>query len=324
MHPDIIKLLKCPKSKQSLFFNNEYLVSEDNEYKYKIDEGIIRLIKNIDDINTSTVREFYMDDPFPNYNSFDNLDNFIKKMSSNYYIQSILKLINPNDKVLEFGCGTGQLGNYLSAMSYSNIVGADLTINSLKMANNFKKKNNLKGIEFIETDVFKPCFKDKSFDLVICSGVLHHTVDPYMGFQNLLKYVKDDGYIVIGLYNKISRFKNFIIKFLSYFIGKFAFQFFDPIYKKKDFKSKISWLKDQYYHPLEKRYTFADLHKWYKDNNIEFLNSIPSYNKNYPFHQKISKGDKTDEFNIQIIDFFENNEGGLFLFLGKKIKKLHK
>ena len=321
MNPDIIKLLKCPISNQSLIFDKGYLLSENNEFKYKIDEGIKKLIENIDNKNTSAVREFYMEDPFPNYNSFDNLDNFIEKMSSNNYIQSILKLINPNDKILEFGCGTGQLGNYLSAMSYANIVGADLTINSLKMANNFRKKNSLKGIEFIETDIFKPCFKDKSFDMVICSGVLHHTINPYLGFQNLLKYVKDDGYIIIGLYNKISRFKNSLIKFLSYFIGKFAFQIFDPVYKKKDDNSKLSWLKDQYYHPLEKRYSFEDLHKWYKENDIKFLNSIPSYNKNYSFDEKVSQGDKTDEYNVQIIDFLENNEGGLFLFLGKKTKK---
>ena len=87
MNPDIIKLLKCPISNQSLIFDKGYLLSENNEFKYKIDEGIIRLIENIDNKNTSAVREFYMEDPFPNYNSFDNLDNFIEKMSSNNYIQ---------------------------------------------------------------------------------------------------------------------------------------------------------------------------------------------------------------------------------------------
>lgn len=321
MHPKIIKKLQCPKSKFSLFKDGDCLTTEDKKNIYEIDNGILRLINNIDDKKTLGVREFYMDDPFPNYNSFDSLDNFIGQMSANSYIQSILNLIKPNDDILEFGCGTGQLGNYLSAMSHSNIIGADLTINSLKMANDFKNKNQLKGIDFIETDIFKPCFKEKSFDLVICSGVLHHTINPYLGFQNLVKYVKDDGYIIIGLYNEISRFKNSLVKYLSLAIGKFSFQLFDPIYRKKDLKSKLSWLKDQYYHPLEKRYNFSDLHKWYDDNNIKFINSIPSYNKYKSFHDKIEKGDKIDELNVQIIDFFENNEGGLFLFLGKKIKK---
>ena len=133
--------------------------------------------------------------------------------------------------------------------------------------------------------------------------------------------MKDDGFIIIGLYNKISRFKNSLIKYLSFVIGKTSFQLFDPIYRKKDFKSKLSWLKDQYYHPLEKRYNFSNLHNWFESNDIEFINSIPSYNKNKPFHDKNLKGDNIDQLNVQIIDFFENNEGGLFLFLGKKIKK---
>lgn len=321
MHPDTIKKLKCPKTKYSLVKDGHNLTTEDKKNTYEINDGILRFINNIEDAKTLGVREFYMDDPFPNYNSFDTLDKFIELMSANTYIQSILKLLKPNDSILEFGCGTGQLGNYLSAMSYSNIIGTDLTINSLKIANDFKKKNNLKGIDFVETDIFKPCFKEKTFDLVICSGVLHHTIDPYLGFQNLIKYVKEDGFIIIGLYNKISRFKNSLIKYLSFVIGKTSFQLFDPIYRKKDFKSKLSWLKDQYYHPLEKRYNFSNLHNWFESNDIEFINSIPSYNKNKPFHDKNLKGDNIDQLNVQIIDFFENNEGGLFLFLGKKIKK---
>ena len=51
-------------------------------------------------------------------------------------------------------------------------------------------------------NLFRPVFKAETFDVVICSGVLHHTSDPLTGFQSISKLVKKGGYIIIGLYNK--------------------------------------------------------------------------------------------------------------------------
>ncbi len=315
------KILKCPLSGDDLIFSEDCLISNVSKNKYKIEDGIYRFLENLTDNQTSSVKEFYMEDPFPNYNSFDNLEKFIKKIENNYFVNSISSLISPNDLVLEFGCGTGQLGNFLAATNHSKVISADLTFNSLKLANNFKFKNNIKGIDFFECDIFKPCFKDNSFDLIICNGVLHHTVNPYQGFLNLVKMLKNEGLIIIGLYNSISRIKNSIIKYLSKFIGKSAYYLFDEVYRNKDDFAQISWLKDQYHHPLEKRYSFRELHDWFQKNNIEFINSIPSYNKKADFISKIEEGDAIDQLNIQLIDLVENKEGGLFLFLGKKIKK---
>ena len=37
-----------------------------------------------------------------------------------------------------------------------------------------------------------------------------------------------------------------------------------------------SWINDQYKHPVESTHTFDEVLKWFNDNNIEFINSIPS------------------------------------------------
>lgn len=315
---DLNDVLMCPISNSDVTFNGLTVNSLNNEYSYKIDDGIYRFINQIENNKTKNVREFYMEDPFPNYNSFDKLDTFVEKMKSNSFMKALSNLTKPGDKVLEFGCGTGQLGNYLAATGHSKIYSADLTINSLVLGNNFKKENNIKGINFFECDIFKPCFKNEVFDIVICSGVLHHTIDPYQGYLNLLKMLKPNGYIIVGLYNTISRLKNSVIKYLSKVIGHRAFYYFDEIYKIKNTSARKSWVKDQYYHPLEKRYTFNDLHTWFEKNNIEFINSIPSYNKTMNFDENVVRGDLTDQINTQLIDLFENKEGGLFTFLGRK------
>lgn len=313
--------LKCPYTNEELEIKKNFLISQ-NGNKYTIENGIYRFLNlNIISEQTKKVREFYIDDPFPNYNDYETLDHFVDIASRNILVKMILKLANPGDAILEFGCGTGQLSNIIAATGHSKVFGADLSIKSLELANKFKIDNNLTGINFFETDIFNSCFKENSFNIIISNGVLHHTKDPYRAFQELCKLLKPGGYILIGLYNKISRLRNSFIKYLSKIFGIKIISFFDPIYSSKNAATRKSWFKDQYEHVLEKRYTFRELHKWFDNNKIDFINSLPSYYANVPPTEKVAIGDYVDQFNLQIVDLFENVEGGLFVFLGKNIKK---
>ncbi len=317
---EIVEILKSPITNESLRIIDNELVSDSGKEKFQVEDDILKFLskENIE-AKTKNVRKFYLDYSFPNYNDFDNLEHFVEKMSDNSFIKDLLEFIKPTDKILEFGCGTGQLGNFLAATGYAKIISADLSINSLRLANNFRKKNNLEGIDFVETDIFKNCFKEEVFDIIISNGVLHHTINPYLAFQNLIKLLKKDGIIIIGLYNKISRLKNSLIKYGAKVFGDNVIKLFDKVYKNKNGLAAEAWKMDQYFHPLEKRYSFRDIHKWFKDNNIEFINSIPSYNNEIKLFDKINKtGDIIDRFNLQIKDLIENDEGGLFIFIGKK------
>jgi 2-polyprenyl-3-methyl-5-hydroxy-6-metoxy-1,4-benzoquinol methylase len=315
---DIIKLLQCPINSDGLSLANDYLISESN-LKYSIEKNIYRLMPKTNvDSKTNDVLDFYLENPFPHYNNEKDLETFLKKKDKNFFVNSIKQIIKPNDNVLDFGCGTGQLGNFLAATTSAKIISSDLSINSLRLGNRFASNYNIKGISFVESNIFNPCFKKNSFDLIICNGVLHHLINPYLGFEILESLLKPGGYIVIGLYNKISRLKNSFIKTLSNIFGETIYLLFDKVYRSKNNLAKKSWKMDQYFHPLEKRYYFKDLHKWFKDKKINFINSIPSYDKSLLFHEECPPGDFIDQINIQIIDLIETQDGGLFIFLGKK------
>ena len=45
-------------------------------------------------------------------------------------------------RILECGCGTGQLTNFLS-IANRTVIGTDICMNSLKMANEFRGNNDL-------------------------------------------------------------------------------------------------------------------------------------------------------------------------------------
>ena len=61
---------------------------------------------------------------------------------------------------------------------------------------------------------------------------------------------------------------------------------------------------------------------WFKDNNVEFISSIPSSESEIRdnIFEKQKKGDKISRFLAQFFAIFSpfGNEGGLFLFIGKK------
>ena len=99
------------------------------------------------------------------------------------------------------GAVLGQLSNFLSVANRT-IIGVDMCINSLLLAQKFKVMNSLDNVHFAQMNLFRPCFKPNSFDLVISNGVLHHTSDPYRAFESISRLVKPSGYIMIGLYHK--------------------------------------------------------------------------------------------------------------------------
>ena len=90
---------------------------------------------------------------------------------------------------------------------------------SLKIGNDFAKKSNIKNINFIRGDIFDKIFQEEAFDFVLCNGVLHHTKNPYEAFSSIAKCLKREGYILVGLYNKIGRFRTKFRKILYKIFG---------------------------------------------------------------------------------------------------------
>ena len=209
-------------------------------------------------------------------------------------------------------------------------MGFDPTIQSLMLAKNFAKKNQIKNIEFVNADIFDDVLQDEYFDFVWCNGVLHHTKDPYKAFELVAKCLKKNGYILIGLYNKIGRIRTLIRKYLAKIFGVKFLEIFDPTLKnlKISKEERKSWIKDQYFHPIESLHTLDEVLYWFKKNNIEYVNSIPTcdfelmqdYDKLFEVQ---SEGNLYSRIFNQIFMIFNKlgSDGGLFVVIGKKKNK---
>ena len=114
--------------------------------------------------------------------------------------------------------------------------------------------------------MFDDVLVDDYFDFIWCNGVLHHTKDPYKAFEIISKSLKSNGYILLGLYNKIGRIRTIIRKYLGKIFGTKFLETFDPTLKnlKISDAERKSWIKDQYHHPIESLHTLDEVLTWFK------------------------------------------------------------
>src|SRR5580704_13949500 len=113
--------------------------------------------------------------------------------------------ISHSAKILEIGCGTGQMTNFLGMGWGRTAIGADLCLNSLKLAKGFRDRFSINNAHFVQANLFRPPFPLASFDVVISNGVLHHTGDCAAAFRSIAGLVKPEGILAVGLYNWMGR-----------------------------------------------------------------------------------------------------------------------
>ena len=303
-----------------------FFFKNDIEYK-KIKDNFFSVGKK--DIVTEEVSDFYSDQPFPNYDNLETIRDLSVKLEGNVFLKNFKKDIGFGKKIIEVGSGTSQLSIMLAHNTNNSVVAFDPTIESLKLGNEFAIKNNLNNCFFLNGDIFGDPIKHETFDVVWCTGVLHHTKDTIEAFNIISKWLKPGGIMVLGLYNKYGRlrtnFRQIIYKLLGKNIGRKYVLLFDPYLRKNISEKKIdSWINDQYEHPVERSHTIDETLGWFDKNNIEFLNSIPSCDlQNDNFENIFSKKEK-GSFLLRLLSqvqmLFGNlgDEGGLFIVYGRK------
>lgn len=275
---------------------------------------------------TEIVKSFYEENPFPGYEDIDSDQSLRQKAERGIFARLLDEQIMHGARILEAGCGTGQLSNFLGMTWGRTVFATDICLNSLKLGQDFKENNDIKNVAFIQMNLFRPVFKPDSFDIIICNGVLHHTADPFIGFKSLLNIVKKGGFIIIGLYNTWGRIPTDIRRFIFRFSHN-SFKFLDPNLREQnlDDTRKHIWFMDQYKNPHESKHTIGEVLSWFEQSGVEFVNSIPKSKAFMPFspNEKLfevnDKGTRSDHFVSQLGMLLSGGkEGGFFTVIGRK------
>jgi len=297
---------------------------------YPVEGGIPRLFVPTDtsaldgrDV-TDIVKQFYEKTPFPNYEDIDTPRALLEKARAGLFARHLNDQIPYDARVVEIGCGTGQLTNFLS-IAHRSVLGVDVCLNSLELAHRFKTQNGLERAEFAQMNLFRPALKDEFFDVVISNGVLHHTGDCRAAFKRIGRLVKPGGLLVVGLYNSYSRSLHYARVRLFKLTG-IAGRALDPHFRDTGSEGRReAWFQDQYCHPHETAHTIDEVLHWLDDDGFEFVNSIPkpvpgpTLGQHEQMFEARSRGTSATRVASQVAALANGyREGGFFIMVGRK------
>ena len=211
------------------------------------------------------------------------------------------------------------------------VVGADLTRASLELAVAAARRFGLERVRFVETDLRRPGLRAGAFDVVYCSGVLHHTPDPESSFRAIARLARPGGFVVIGVYNAYARIPHRLRRAIARLTG-FRVIPLDPVLRDRAAEParRRAWLRDQYRHPEEHRHTLAEVQRWFEEGGTEYLRTYPStLLADPPLGERGLFTRADDDWGLENVvaqlswAWTLGREGGLFVVVGRRRSPRH-
>lgn len=272
---DLLALLACPACGHELRALPATLCCGACGRSFGVSDGIPDLRADVD-AQAGTLRAFYSVAPFPGYPPRDSLPALRARAARSEFARQLDEAIPPDATVLDVGCGTGQMALFL-ATGDRLVVGADLTRASLQLGASAARRFGIERVRFVETDLRRPGLRAGAFDVVHCSGALHHTPDPAASFGAIARLARPGGVIVVGVYNAYARIPHRLRRAVARLTG-FRWIPLDPVLRDRAAEParREAWLRDQYHHPEEHRHTLAEVQRWFEACGVAYLRTYPS------------------------------------------------
>jgi SAM-dependent methyltransferase len=189
-------------------------------------------------------------------------------------------------RCLDAGCGSGVVSRIFLEKGADHVCSVDLSEDNLTMT-----KENTRGFEekstLHEESVCALPFDDNTFEFSWSFGVLHHTVDPYKGFAELVRTTKPGGKIFVGLYGKgglllalltIGRFFSIRCRIVPYKLTRWLCVKAYHLTGAGIFLAILDGL----FAPIRETYTDAEIEEWGKRNRLRCLGN---YDLRYMFYK---------------------------------------
>src|SRR3954453_20206668 len=108
-------------------------------------------------------------------------------------------------RILVAGCGTIQAAYAAYMNKTDEVVGVDLSETSLGPERFLQERHGLENLKLYRGDLLDVGGLRRRFDVIICSGVLHHMADPAAGLSALRDVLEPEGVMVLMLYGQAAR-----------------------------------------------------------------------------------------------------------------------
>jgi len=107
--------------------------------------------------------------------------------------------------ILSAGCGTNQAPVIAYTNPSARVTGVDISEESLAHSRYLKDKYRLTNLELHLLPIEEVGALGQSFDLIMCTGVLHHMASPEVGIRALADVLRSDGVIALMVYARYGR-----------------------------------------------------------------------------------------------------------------------
>lgn len=114
------------------------------------------------------------------------------------------RLLPEEPRIWVAGCGTNQ--SVVTALRYPQalVIGSDISTKSLELAERTAHELQLQNVSVREESIVDAGYEE-TFDLIICTGVVHHNREPALALEGLAEALKPDGVIELMVYNRFHR-----------------------------------------------------------------------------------------------------------------------
>ncbi len=155
------------------------------------------------------VRDFYEAMPYPA--PVANVDLSRDAYANPGRSRALLHLIWPDGtpggkrRILVAGCGTSQAIRYALREPNSHVTAIDISEASLFCARELQEQYQLKNLELHHLSLTDVRALGRSFNQIVCTGVLHHLLDPDVGLRALHDVLEPGGAMQIMVYARYGR-----------------------------------------------------------------------------------------------------------------------
>jgi SAM-dependent methyltransferase len=155
------------------------------------------------------VRDFYDRYPYPppgdDLEKYRGLGQDRLRRRAEYHLFWPGRPYKEDQSILIAGCGTSQAAKHALRWPEAQIAGIDSSTTSVRRTEELKRKYHLDNLQIYQLAIEQVENLGMSFDQVVCTGVLHHLVDPDAGLKALRSALKPDGAMHLMVYAPYGR-----------------------------------------------------------------------------------------------------------------------
>jgi SAM-dependent methyltransferase len=182
-------------------------------------------------------------------------------------------------EILIAGCGTSQAARYALMEPDAHVTGIDVSTPSLRHTRELQRKYGLENLDVHQLPIERVQELGRTFDQIVCTGVLHHLPDPDRGLRALRDVVKPGGALHLMVYAAYGRAGIYMMQEYCRLLGIGPSEadlrdlaavlealptdhpLASVLRRWRDFRYPDA-LADALLHPLDRPYTVPELYAW--------------------------------------------------------------